>query len=139
MLCPIIGQVRPDLAQNFYKTVQTNVNMNGHILFTYELDGVPTGLIYGHRDQNDGPMWVDLLFVDKEFRKNGIGSKLLKAYEQYASSLHAEDICLYAVDDEKSVNFYVKNKYKMAIKQCNLMAKNLDFAKNVNGNVNGKD
>ena len=57
-----------------------------------------------------GVGFISWLGVKKEFRRQGIGSRLIKTYEDYARSKKAHLLELYT--SEKNVSFYLKHGFK---------------------------
>ena len=74
------------------------------------------GLIFGETLKPDGVMlWM--FAVDKNFRRLGIGKKLLAEFENKCRKMNKNWIILYSTTTESTLTFYKRNSYNEG-KKC---------------------
>ena len=79
------------------------------VMFVDEKEnGFLKGFIIGNMDANVAI--VDGLFVDKKFHRSGVGSALLRAYEDWARGEGANRIKLRSRPTRQALDFYKKHK-----------------------------
>ncbi len=66
---------------------------------------------YRHYDENGRNLYIIHLAVDKDHRRNGIGSELIENLRKYSEERRLEEIQLVAED--KLINFYEKLGFKV--------------------------
>lgn len=93
------------------------------VLFVDEKEnGYLTGFLLGNVQLNGAT--IDNLFVDKKFHRSGIGSALLKAYEDCVRRAGAKQIKLQSRPTKQAIEFYKKHGY-VKINWANYMQKSL--------------
>lgn len=93
------------------------------VLFVDEKEnGYMKGFLLGSIQLN-GAM-IDNLFVDKKFHRSGVGSALLKAYEDCARAEGVKQIKLQSRSTKQATEFYKKHGY-VKINWENYMQKSL--------------
>lgn len=105
-----------ELADRFYKELQSG----NRITYIYLENGEYVGEISLVFDRNDSDytipnkrIYLSRLIVKKEFRQNGIGTKLIKYIINIAKELNYEEISLGVdLDNYKTLKLYVKNGFK---------------------------
>lgn len=81
-------------------------------VYTYKFNGKDIGLITVSKKQNT--CIIGLLSVDKEYREQKIGSKLMDAAEKWALSQGCHTILVQTQKDNKAAcSFYKKKDYKV--------------------------
>lgn len=85
----------------------------GKIFVFYQNNQVPAGLIAGYmNDLNTKKSYISLLFVEREYSKNGIASQLVKLFEKKAKEMGMSYLEVKAIkNNDVAVNFYLKNKF----------------------------
>jgi len=85
----------------------------GKIFVFYQNNQVPAGLIAGYmNDLNTKKSYISLLFVEREYSKNGIASQLVKFFEKKAKEMGMSYLEVKAIkNNDVAVNFYLKNKF----------------------------
>lgn len=73
--------------------------------------GCSSGLAYKNGDHYSGWFFITDLFVEKEYRSMGLGTKLLKALEKEMVSLQLKQVWLWT-SGHKALNFYSRHDYK---------------------------
>lgn len=73
--------------------------------------GCSSGLAYKNGGNYSGWFFLTDLFVGKEYRSKGLGSKLLKAIEEKAVSMGIKHIWLWT-SGYKALKFYQREEYK---------------------------
>lgn len=96
-------------AEFIYYTIRDLVNRDGYTMFVSENNSFVHGFVLGHMIDSAGR--VDRIFVDKRYQRQGIGSALLRAYEDYARGQGAKRVTLNARATVQAKNFYAKNGY----------------------------
>lgn len=81
------------------------------ILRAINADGINVGGISGYIFY--GSLVIDVLWIDKKYRKNGIGKQLLKFAEDIAIKENLLIITISTMEWWDVVNFYKKNGYKI--------------------------
>ncbi len=105
-----------------YYTIREQVNNDGYVLLVFEDNSGMRGFVLGHQEYNLGH--VDRLYVDKRYQRQGIGTTLLEAYEDYAKEYGANRVILCSRASVQAKNFYNKNGYQRIAKN-RFMGKNL--------------
>lgn len=95
--------------ESVYYCLRDWVNKYGRVMFVWEKDSVIYGFLVGHSLKKLAQ--VDNLYVDKRFQRAGIGTELLRAYEEYARKVGAISISLQSRATVQAKNFYIKNGY----------------------------
>lgn len=72
--------------------------------------GCSSGLAYKNGENYSGWFFLTDLFVEKEYRSNGLGTKLLKSIEQEIISIGLKNIWLWTSGDE-ALRFYRRHQY----------------------------
>lgn len=90
--------------------------LNKNYFLIAEEDKKVIGLIFGEKLKAAGSIvWV--IVVDKKFRGQGIGKKLLKEFEKNAKQDGCSWTVLYAAtNNKKTLDFYKKQKYDIGEK-----------------------
>ncbi|MBQ2017454.1 MAG: GNAT family N-acetyltransferase [Alphaproteobacteria bacterium] len=97
-------------ADLIYYTIRDLVNRDGYTMFVSENNNSVRGFVLGHM-LNDTMGRVDRIYVDKRHQRQGIGTALLRAYEDYAQAHGAVCVSLNARATVQAKNFYAKNGY----------------------------
>lgn len=97
-------------ADLIYYTIRDLVNRDGYTLFVSENNSFMCGFLLGHL-VGDNAGRIDRLYVDKRYQRQGIGTALLRAYEEYARIRGVCWISLNARPTVQAKNFYAKNGY----------------------------
>ena len=86
-----------------------------NVIYVAENEGEIVGYISVEVHREDRVfIYIDDFSVSKEYRGNGIGNALLNEAEKYASSLSIPVSSLHVEkSNERSLNFYSKNGYKV--------------------------
>ena len=79
----------------------------------------PVGYVFGYRQFNKGKIYntniliLEALFVEKEFRKHGIGEILLKSFENWAKEKYGDYVIeiTYINTNDNARKFYEKMGY----------------------------
>lgn len=99
------------LMQRFYEMTQQNYECLG-VFQKNQLIGT-AGMWFCTRHYSGRSIEIDHVVVDKIYRGQGIGQKMIQWIEQYASSKGYETIELNTyIDNELSHKFYQKQAYK---------------------------
>ena len=72
--------------------------------------GCSSGLAYKNGENYSGWFFLTDLFVEKEYRSKGLGTKLLKLIEEQALSVGVKHIWLWTSGDE-ALKFYRRQEY----------------------------
>ena len=75
-----------------------------------ENNGCVRGFVLGYMVRDMGR--VTRIYVDKKYHRQGIGTALLRAYEDYARNHGARRMLLQSRATRQAKNFYVKNGYQ---------------------------
>ena len=73
--------------------------------------GCSSGLAYKNGENYSGWFFLTDLFVEKEYRSNGLGAKLLKLIEEEVASNGVKHIWLWTSGD-KALRFYKRQEYE---------------------------
>lgn len=73
--------------------------------------GCSSGLAYKNGGNYSGWFFLTDLFVEKEYRSKGLGSRLLKSIEEKVSTIGGKYIWLWT-SGEEALRFYEKQDYK---------------------------
>ena len=73
--------------------------------------GCSSGLAYKNGENYSGWFFLTDLFVEKEYRSNGLGTKLLKSIEEQVALVGVKHIWLWT-SGEKALKFYQRQEYK---------------------------
>jgi predicted N-acetyltransferase YhbS len=86
------------LEERRQRLLSENDQPGAHVMTT---KGIPVGVISFTRhqlnDERTEQLWLDVLYVERRFRSNGIGTRLLKAAENLASTFEQQ---LYVYTDK---------------------------------------
>ena len=96
-------------ADLIYYTIRDLVNKDGHTLFVAEENNSIRGFVMGYMVRDMGR--VERIYVDKKYQRQGIGTALLRAYEEYARGHGAGRILLQSRATQQAKKFYIKNGY----------------------------
>lgn len=91
--------------------LQEWLNKYGFIMFVAEENNNISGFILGHQNYDMG--CLQSLFVDKKCQRHGIGTALLKAYEEYSVGRGVNRIVFLPPVSEQAKKFCLKNGYLM--------------------------
>jgi len=72
--------------------------------------GCSSGLAYKNGEHYSGWFFLTDLFVEKEYRSQGLGAKLLKSIEEAVASIGVKHIYLWTSGD-KALRFYRRQEY----------------------------
>ena len=99
-----------------------NCILNDENYFAYAVkDKIPVGYIYGFVKERKGKvcltnnLMIDAVFVDSEFRTQGVGRKLIESFEDWAESKFDKDFVVeitYLNSNEKAKKFYESLGFK---------------------------
>ena len=113
--------VTPAYREKYFIETMEEINKYEGKMFLYEENNKITGLIIGIINNEEEETYefsapkrgrITELIVSHTSRSNGIGTKLLKAMEDYLKSVGCEDILLGVFAyNEKAKNFYEKHGY----------------------------
>ncbi len=118
----IVDQTRPNEAEKLFHTLREEVERRGHIMFVFNGEHFPLGFIKGVI--NGATSEINYLYVDRPYKKSGIGTALLKEYEKYCIGKSVKNINLFRAPTAEARNFYTKNGY-FSMGNSFLMTKNL--------------
>ncbi len=97
-----------DLRDEFKKVTRSRKNT----IFVFEQDNRIVG--FARLFNDEGCFFLKELYVVPETRNKGIGTKLLKACEEFARKHESPNIYLNVVPaNELAINFYLKNGYDL--------------------------
>lgn len=100
-----------------YKPEPLFIEPQGKYLFAH-VDGVPAGFAYYNAKHNfyDRSLFIGELFVEKEFRHQGVGSALLERLERTAADSNCKSVALCALTkNKKAFEFYQDNGFSKYI------------------------
>ena len=121
----IAAQSRHDIAENIYSELGSDFKLQSYSLFA--VFGGPRsvllGFLGGHIVNHESCGYVDWLFVDKKWQRQGIGRALIGAYEQYLKSNGIKNERLVSVETTNAVNFYTSGGFKRVLVDSYLMQK----------------
>lgn len=80
--------------------------------------GCSSGLAYKNGDKYSGWFFLTDLFVEKEYRSQGIGTRLLKSLEEQVSIIGVGHIWLWT-SGEEALRFYQRQQYNIFIEMEN--------------------
>ncbi len=109
LICYTVANSSVGDADLIYYTIRDSVNKDGHTLFVSENNGNVQGFVLGYMVRDMGR--VARIYVDKRYHRQGIGTELLRAYEDYARNHGAKRILLQSRSTQQAKNFYAKNGY----------------------------
>jgi len=72
--------------------------------------GCSSGLAYKHDEKYSGWFFLTDLFVEKEYRSKGLGTRLLKSIEEEVATVGVKHIWLWTSGDE-ALKFYRRQEY----------------------------
>ncbi len=107
--CYALANMSDGNSESIYYTIRDLVNKDKHALFVLEDNGTMRGFVLGYLVRDIGR--VMRIYVDKRFQRQGIGTALLRAYEEYAQKNGAGRIVLQSRATQQAKNFYAKNGY----------------------------
>lgn len=110
VICYSVANTSVGDADLIYYTLRDSVNKDGQTLFVAENNGAVRGFVLGYMVRDMGR--VTRIYVDKKYHRQGIGTALLRAYEDYARNHGARRILLQSRATQQAKNFYVKNGYQ---------------------------
>ncbi|MBP5363902.1 MAG: GNAT family N-acetyltransferase [Alphaproteobacteria bacterium] len=123
--CYIAAQSRYDVAENIFSELGSDFALESHLLFTVSggsKSGV-VGFLGGHIVKQESCGYIDWLFVDKKWQRQGVGRALICAYEQYLKSNGIKNEKLMSVSTTNAINFYISGGFKRVLADSNLMQK----------------
>ena len=91
--------------------LQEWLNKYGFVMFVAKENNNISGFILGHQNYDMG--CLQSLFVDKKCQRQGIGTALLKAYEEYCVGRGVNRIVFLPPASEQAKQFCLKNGYLM--------------------------
>lgn len=110
-----------DLSDNNYgEYLAESITNEAHRLF--KLDKIKH-IVFKHKDKSGksvgglccyefyGTLLIDVLWIEENCRKQGIGTNLLKKAEEYALSKKLQKISVSTMECWNAVNFYKKNGF----------------------------
>lgn len=113
--------VTRDYKEKYFTETMEEVNKYEGKILLYQEDNSITGLIIGIINNEEESTYefespkrgrITELIVSHESRSKGVGTKLLKAMEEYLSSIGCKDILLGVFAyNKKAKDFYEKNGY----------------------------
>ncbi len=109
----IVNQIRPDEAVNLYYSLAQEVEKAGHTMFVFDGAHAPMGFIKGHKVSGKNHMHVDYLFVDGIYRRSGVGTVLIQAYEDFCRKNNFDLIQLYSAPTVQAKSFYAKHGFEL--------------------------
>lgn len=89
------------------------VGLKGNIFI-----GCSSGLAYKNGENYSGWFYLTDLFVEKDYRSQGLGAKLLKAIEERVAAIGVKHIWLWT-SGSKALKFYRRHGYKRFAKMEN--------------------
>ena len=113
---------------SFDNIINAKVNVSGptennikqdDVFVAYAKAEKPVGYVFGYRQFNKGKIYntnilvLEALYVEKEFRKQGIGEMLLKSFENWAKEKYGDYVIeiTYINANENAQKFYEKMGY----------------------------
>ena len=96
--------------ESIYYCLQDWVNKDGRVMFVCECNSIVRGFLVGHNIRNLAR--VDDLYVDRQFQRSGIGTALLRAYEDYSRKNGAGIMRLQSRATKQAKGFYEKNGFR---------------------------
>lgn len=106
----------------FYLAIKDMVETGYWTMFVAEERGFVRGFITGTNYL--GRAKIDNLYVDKRFHRQGIGTALVKAYQEYVDANGAEVLTVQTRPTQQAIDFYTKNGFER-LKSSYLMQKML--------------
>ena len=108
--------------------INKNVNVSGpcennikqdDVFVAYAKAEKPAGYVFGYRQFNKGKIYntnilvLEALYVDENFRKQGVGKLLLNAFENWAKNKYVDYVIeiTYIASNENAKRFYEKMGY----------------------------
>ena len=108
--------------------INKNINVSGpcennikqdDVFVAYAKAEKPAGYVFGYRQFNKGKIYntnilvVEALYVDEDFRKQGVGKLLIKAFEDWAKEKYNDYVIeiTYISSNENAKKFYEKLGY----------------------------
>lgn len=132
--CKICGEFMSKLINYEAKldaTINSNVTINGlfennlnnkDFYFAYAIENnKPIGFVFGYLQVGKGKVRstnilnLEALFVEENYRKNGVGKQLLKSFESWGKTKFGKDFVVeitYLNSNEKAKNFYESLGYR---------------------------
>ncbi|MBO7066654.1 MAG: GNAT family N-acetyltransferase [Alphaproteobacteria bacterium] len=123
--CYIAAQSRYDVAENIFSELGSDFALESHLLFTVSGDSKTgiLGFLGGHIVKQESCGYIDWLFVDKKWQRQGIGRALIGEYEQYLKSNGIKNEKLMSVSTTNAINFYISGGFKRVLADSYLMQK----------------
>ena len=99
---------------------EKKLNNAYHYMSIAKLNNVPVGFVYGHLKTPKGlttlksVLEVSTLYVEQDFRNQGVGKALMKDFENWAKTNYDEDCLIeimYINNNENAQKFYQKLGY----------------------------
>ena len=109
-------------AQNFYYSIKDKVNSGQSVMFVHENAGCINGFVTGHIDGQIAH--VDNLYIDAKVQGTGVGTALLRTYENYAKAQNVKNFSLMSRNTARAIKFYEKQGY-VRLGMSNKMTKSL--------------
>ena len=116
--------INPDFkVDNWY---QRFINDDNRIILVYEIDSKIVGYIYGYIESSPVNLrpeaFLDALYVEEDYRGNGIATELI---DELLTRVKMKDAISIEVgvllENHKSVNLYLKKKFKRYSERLKLM------------------
>ena len=116
---------RAEELNDIFSELGSDFALESHLLFTVSggtKSGV-VGFLGGHIVKQESCGYIDWLFVDKKWQRQGVGRALICAYEQYLKSNGIKNEKLMSVSTTNAINFYISGGFKRVLADSNLMQK----------------
>jgi GNAT superfamily N-acetyltransferase len=101
-----------DIEQRYLETLISSLEFFCGIFICDKLVGIIKGRI---ENKNVSEMWILSFLISNEYRSKGIGSQMLKSFENYfLQNYSTEKFCILALESSKSHRFWTANNYKFS-------------------------
>ena len=96
---------------------QKYINDDNRVILVYEMDSKIVGYLYGYIEVTPvnirNEAFLDALYVEESFRKNGIATELINDFINWVKMKDAISIEVgVLLRNNKAINLYLKNKFK---------------------------
>jgi len=91
-------------------------------IFIAYYDEIPLG--YVRISERDGSYWIEEVYVEKRYRRKGVGKSLVEKAEEYIKNFDSYSYIMVLPQDKDSINFWLKMGY--------IILNTIELTKNLN-------